>query len=60
MMDCNWMVKVAISHRAALLSYGWSRCDVDNLSLREVQKELTKLGYNFKADPVLKNAPSAP
>ena len=55
MMNCNWMVTLAASQQKALISFGYSRCDVMEMSLKETTKELKKLGYDFKANSPLKN-----
>lgn len=56
MMNCNWMVKLAAHKQAALIGFGYGKGDVEDMSMREVERELKKLGYDFKANSPLKNA----
>lgn len=54
MMNANWMVIVAIHNQKALAGYGYSKQDIEKMDMREVAKELKKLGYDFKANSPLK------
>lgn len=56
MMNCNWMVKLAVHNKKALIGYGVPLSEVEAMDAREVQRELKKRGYDFKANSPLKNA----
>lgn len=56
MINCNWMVTLANAYDNALIStYNYSKCDVGQMNLKEKEKELKKLGYDFKKNSPLKN-----
>ena len=55
MMNCNWMVTLAIAQRKALLTLGYTNQQVNAMSLADTTQELKKLGYNFKANSPFKN-----
>ena len=55
MMNCNWMVTLAIAQRKALIGFGYTAQQVNAMSLDETTKELKALGYNFKANSPFKN-----
>ena len=54
-MNCNWMVTLATAQRKALLNFGYSSQQVNEMSLADTTQELKKLGYNFKANSPFKN-----
>jgi hypothetical protein len=46
MQSCNWMVVQANEARKALINnFGYSLSDVNSMNLREMSKELKRLGY---------------
>jgi len=55
MMNCNWMVNLAIAQQKALLGYGYTAQQVNAMSLAETTKELKMLGYDFKTNSPFKN-----
>lgn len=55
MMNCNWMVTLAIAQRKALLTLGYTNQQVNAMSLAETTDALKALGYNFKANSPFKN-----
>ena len=55
MMNCNWMVTLAVAQRKALVGFGYSAQQVNAMSLAETTQELKSLGYNFKKNSPLKN-----
>ena len=55
MMNCNWMVTLAIAQRKALLNFGYTSQQVSAMSLADTTQELKTLGYNFKANSPFKN-----
>ena len=55
MMNCNWMVTLAIAQRKALIDYGYTAQQVNAMSLNDTTQELKNLGYNFKANSPFKN-----
>jgi hypothetical protein len=55
MMNCNWLVTLAIAQRKALVGFGYSMQQVNPMSLDETTAELKKLGYDFKANSPFKN-----
>ena len=55
MMNCNWMVTLAIAQRKALLNFGYTSEQVNAMSLADTTQELKTLGYNFKANSPFKN-----
>lgn len=56
MINYNWMVTLANTYGKALIStYNYSKCDVEQMNLEEKEKELKKLGYDFKKNSPLKN-----
>lgn len=56
MMNCNWMVTLAISHRKALMgSYGYTLAQVNQMDLSELEAALKSVGYNFKVNSPFKN-----
>ena len=55
MMNCNWMVTLAIAQRKALRDLGYTNQQVNAMSLADTTQELKKLGYNFKANSPFKN-----
>lgn len=55
MMNCNWLVTLAIAQRKALIGFGYSMQQVNPMSLDETTAELKKLGYDFKANSPFKN-----
>jgi len=48
MMNCNWMVTLAVAQRKALIGFGYTTQQVNAMSLAETTQELKNLGYNFK------------
>lgn len=55
MMNCNWMVTLAIAQRKALIGFGYTIQQINAMSLNDTTKELKKLGYNFKANSLFNN-----
>jgi hypothetical protein len=55
MMNCNWMVTLAIAQRKALLNFGYTSQQVNAMSLADTTQELKTLGYNFKTNSPFKN-----
>jgi hypothetical protein len=55
MMDCNWMVKLAIAQQKALVKLGYTVQQVNAMSLAETTEELKNLNYDFKANSPFKN-----
>ncbi len=55
MMNANWMVTLANSHRKALIRFGYTAQQVNAMDLKEASQELKKLGYDFKANSPFKN-----
>ena len=55
MMNCNWMVILAIAQRKALLNLGYTSQQVNAMSLNDTTDALKTLGYNFKANSPFKN-----
>lgn len=55
MMNCNWMVTLAVSQRKALIGFGYTNQQVNAMSLADTTQELKNLGYNFKTNSPLKN-----
>ena len=55
MMNANWMVTLANSHRKALAGFGYTAQQINAMDLKEAAKELKKLGYDFKANSPFKN-----
>ena len=55
MMNCNWMVTLAIAQRKALLNFGYTSQQVNVMSLNDTTDALKTLGYNFKANSPFKN-----
>lgn len=56
MINYNWMVTLAYAYDKALINtYNYSKCDVEQMNLEEKEKELKKLGYDFKKNSPLKN-----
>lgn len=55
MMNCNWMVTLAVSQRKALLKFGYTSQQVNAMSLADTTQELKNLGYDFKANSPFKN-----
>lgn len=56
MANCNWMVTLANSYYKALTEqYGYSKCYVVEMDLKEKEGELKKLGYDFKKNSPFKN-----
>jgi len=55
MMNCNWMVTLAIAQRKELRDLGYTNQQVNAMSLADTTQELKKLGYNFKANSPFKN-----
>lgn len=56
MINCNWMVTLANSYDNALINtYNYSKYDVERMDLKEKEKELKKLGHDFKKNSPLKN-----
>jgi hypothetical protein len=55
MMNANWMVTLANSHRKALAGFGYTAQQINAMDLKEAAQELKKLGYDFKANSPFKN-----
>ena len=55
MMNANWMVTLAIHQQKALLGFGYTKEQVNAMSLADTTAELKKLGFNFKANSPFKN-----
>lgn len=55
MINCNWMVTLAIAQRKALLTLGYTNQQVNAMSLAETTDALKTLGYNFKTNSPFKN-----
>lgn len=56
MINYNWMVTLACAYEKALINtYNYSKRDVEQMNLEEKEKELKKLGYDFKKNSPLKN-----
>jgi hypothetical protein len=55
MMDCNWMVKLAVAQQKALVKLGYTVQQVNAMSLAETTDELKKLNYDFKSNSPFKN-----
>jgi len=55
MMDCNWLVKLAVSQQKALVKLGYTVQQVNAMSLEDSTQELKKLGYDFKSNSPFKN-----
>lgn len=55
MMNCNWMVTLAVAQRKALIGFGYTTQQVNAMSLSDTTQELKNLGYNFKANSPFKN-----
>jgi len=55
MMNCNWMVTLAVAQRKALVGFGYTAQQVNAMSLAETTQKLKNLGYNFKKNSPLKN-----
>ncbi len=55
MMNCNWMVTLAVSQRKALIGLGYTSQQVNAMSLADTTQELKNLGYNFKTNSPFKN-----
>lgn len=55
MMNANWLVTLAIHQQKALLGFGYTKEQVNAMSLADTTSELKKLGFNFKANSPFKN-----
>ena len=55
MTNSNWLVTLAISQRKALIGFGFTAQQVNDMSLSETTEELKKLRYDFKANSPFKN-----
>lgn len=55
MMNCNWMVTLAVAQQKALINFGYPIQQIKTMSLDETTKELKKLNYNFKKNSPFKN-----
>lgn len=54
-MDCNWMVKLAVTQQKALVKLGYTVQQVNSMSLAETTEELKKFKYDFQANSPFKN-----
>jgi hypothetical protein len=56
MMNCNWLIKVAMADRKTLVEkYGYSQGSADAMNHNEIVKELKDLGHDWKAKYVIIN-----
>lgn len=55
MMNTNWLVKLVSSYRQALIcNYKYSLIEISRMGKSEMELELKKLGYDFKANSPFK------